>query len=467
MRFNLIIFCLGTVGSLFSQNSYPSTRTIFFEKNSDQLSLQSQEILDSLILESTNPAEELLLFGHTDADASAAYNMNLSRNRTLAIQNYFFSHNLPNRLHLEWRGEEKPVNANLEINEKALNRRVEIFRNYQTPSNQISQLKKAAEVFVIKSNRDTILTCKEGTQIFVRAGSFNTPNESSEIEIEITEFYKKSDFLLNNLTTTTTSNELLESGGTIEIHANVKGESVELNQGSTLQVIFKDKKENDGMETYYAVEGKGVTKWTTDLPEDSKALEPILISEAYRIRNMDTMEIVTEFIVNIDGLNYKVFKSRKRGHRLSPFQESVTQELLDQKEYVNSIFFSTDRALTVRDLGRINCDRLKRMENTQQLTVEIKSNLIPSLVVKLDSINMIIPFSRREGNVYVFDMVPTNSSFDVIALYIGDQGIFMGQLSNEKIIESPNSSENKRIISMKKYTERELRLAIEQTDRSF
>ena len=105
-------------------------------------------------------------------------------------QNYFFSHNLTNRLHLELRGEEKPVNANLETSEKALNRRVEIFRNYQTPSNQISQLKKAAEVFVIKSNRDTILTCKEGTQIFVRAGSFNTPNESSEIEIEITEFYK-------------------------------------------------------------------------------------------------------------------------------------------------------------------------------------------------------------------------------------------------------------------------------------
>ncbi len=467
MRFILIIFCLGTVGSLFSQNSNPSTRTIFFEKNSDQLSLQSQEILDSLILEITNPTEELLLFGHTDADASAAYNMNLSRNRTLAIQNYFFSHNLPNRLHLEWRGEEKPVNANLEIREKALNRRVEIFRNYQTPSNQISQLKKAAEVFVIQSNRDTIITCKEGTQIFVRAGSFNTPNESSEIEIEITEFYKKSDFLLNNLTTTTTSNELLESGGTIEIHANVKGESVELNQGSTLQVIFKDKKENDGMETYYAVEGKGVTKWTTDLPQDSKALEPILISEAYRIRNMDTMEIVTEFIINVDGLNYKATKSLKRGHRLSPFQESVTQELLDQKEYVNSIFFSTDRALTVRDLGRINCDRLNRMENTQQLSVEIKSNLIPSLVVKLDSINMIIPYSRREGNVYVFDMVPTNSSFDVIALYIGDQGIFMGQLSNEKILDSQDSSESKRYIGLKKCTERELRLAIEQTDNSF
>ena len=102
-----------------------------------------------------------------------------------------------------------------------------------------------------------------------------------------------------------------------------------------------------------------------------------------------------------------------------------------------------------------------------QLSVEIKSNLTPSLVLKLDSINMIIPFSRREGNVYLFDMVPTNSSFDVIALYIGDQGIFMGQLSNEKIIESPNSSENKRSIGMKKYTERELRLAIEQTDSSF
>jgi hypothetical protein len=106
------------------------------------------------------------------------------------------------------------------------------------------------------------------------------------------------------------------------------------------------------------------------------------------------------------------------------------------------------------------------MENTQQLSVEVKSSLIPSLVVKLDSINMIIPYSRREGNVYVFDMVPTNSSFDVIALYIGDQGIFMGQLSNEKILNSQDSSESKRYIGLKKCTERELRLAIEQSDSS-
>jgi hypothetical protein len=64
-------------------------------------------------------------------------------------------------------------------------------------------------------------------------------------------------------------------------------------------------------------------------------------------------------------------------------------------------------------------------------------------------------------------MVPSNSSFDVIALYIGDQGIFMGQLSNDKIIDSSDSSVNKRSISMKKYTQEELRLAIEQTDSRF
>jgi hypothetical protein len=42
----------------------------------------------------------------------------------------------------------------------------------------------------------------------------------------------------------------------------------------------------------------------------------------------------------------------------------------------------------------------------------------------------------------------------------------MGQLSNEKILDSQDSSESKRYIGLKKCTERELRLAIEQTDSS-
>jgi hypothetical protein len=401
MKIILFSLSLAAGSSVLSQTADQQSMRIYFAKDSYDLTETSQHLLDSLLTTVTDPAEELLLIGHTDSDADVTYNKTLSLNRTRAVQTYLFDHDLRNRIHIDWKGESTPVNANKNENEKTANRRVEIVRNYRDQANQIEKLAKPAQTFLINPKRDTILIGKEGTQVFIRANSFAMKDQNTPIEIKLTEFYKKSDFLLNNLSTSTTTDELLESGGTIDIQASSGNEQLNLKQGASLQVLFKDKKADDGMEAYYARNGETVSKWSTE-PEDKTTLEPILISKAFKIRNLDTLEIKSELIMNIGGLNYKALKTEKRGHPNAPFEETMTMTLLDPKEMTNSIFFSPDRALTVRSTGRVNCDRLFNTENTRTVSIEVNNNKVPTVSIALDTNNAIIPYTRRENNVFIF-----------------------------------------------------------------
>ena len=463
MKIILFSLSLAAGSSVLSQTADEQSMRIYFAKDSYDLTETSQHLLDSLLTTVTDPAEELLLIGHTDSDADIAYNKNLSLNRTRAVQTYLFDHDLRNRIHIDWKGESTPVNANKNENEKTANRRVEIVRNYRDQANQIEKLAKPAQTFLINPKRDTILIGKEGTQVFIRANSFAMKDQNTPIEIKLTEFYKKSDFILNNLSTSTTTDELLESGGTIDIQASSGNEQLNLKQGASLQVVFKDKKADDGMEAYYARNGETVSKWSTE-PEDKTSLEPILISKAFKIRNLDTLEIKSELIMNIGGLNYKALKTEKRGHPNAPFEETMTMTLLDPKEMTNSIFFSSDRALTVRSTGKVNCDRLFNTENTRTVSIEVDNNKVPTVSIALDTNNAIIPYTRRENNVFIFDNIPMNAQFDVVAVYMDDQGILFGHMKNMILTDSPKNNIETIPLKMKLCTENDLRLAVQELD---
>jgi len=193
-------------------------------------------------------------------------------------------------------------------------------------------------------------------------------------------------------------------------------------------------------------------------------LEPILISKAYKIRNLDTMEIYSELIMNISGLNYKALKTEKRGHPNAAFEESMTMNLLDPKEMTNSIFFSSDRALTVRSTGRVNCDRLFNTENTRTVSIEVDNNKVPTVSIALDTNNAIIPYTRRENNVFIFDNIPMNAQFDVVAVYMDDQGILFGHMKNMILTDSPKNDIETIPLKMKRCTENDLRLAVQELD---
>ena len=86
---------------------------------------------------------------------------------------------------------------------------------------RLNLINKAPQPFVINTNRDTTITCKEKTKLVIKANSFLDSNNitvKGPIDLKVTEYYKLSDIVLANLSTQS-DGQLLETGGMLYIQA--------------------------------------------------------------------------------------------------------------------------------------------------------------------------------------------------------------------------------------------------------
>jgi outer membrane protein OmpA-like peptidoglycan-associated protein len=99
-----------------------------FETGKSVIKSVSYESLDRLAdLLLKKPDWKLQLSGHTDNVGQPATNLTLSKNRTLAVQNYLVKKGVPaNRVKSEWYGQTRPIAPNTTPEGRQKNRRVEI-----------------------------------------------------------------------------------------------------------------------------------------------------------------------------------------------------------------------------------------------------------------------------------------------------------------------------------------------------
>lgn len=100
--------------------------------------------------------------------------------------------------------------------------------------NLYADLEKQPESYIIDNRADTLLQCKEGTILFIPAGSLSG---SSEVELKVKEFFIKSDIVLNQLSATS-NKEMLETGGMLHLSATVNGSPVDVFPGKPVQVFL-------------------------------------------------------------------------------------------------------------------------------------------------------------------------------------------------------------------------------------
>lgn len=96
-----------------------------FMFDSDKLSDSTKKLIEkhSLLLKSANKLK-VILEGHTDSTGDRSYNLKLGERRALAVKNYALSLGVdPKQIEVISYGEEKPLNKELNDNEKQLNRR--------------------------------------------------------------------------------------------------------------------------------------------------------------------------------------------------------------------------------------------------------------------------------------------------------------------------------------------------------
>ena len=78
-----------------------------------------------------NPKMILVIEGHASSEGSSLYNLNLSAQRSKAVQQFFIERGIAKeRLSIDFYGEEAPLNSNRTEQERAENRRVHFEITY-------------------------------------------------------------------------------------------------------------------------------------------------------------------------------------------------------------------------------------------------------------------------------------------------------------------------------------------------
>lgn len=141
---------------------------------------------------------------------------------------------------------------------------------------------KKPQIFSIQANRDTTIICKEGTTIKIDANSFVVEKTGSEIagniQIAVKEFYKMSDIILSNITTTS-GDKILETGGMIHISASADNENCMIKPGNNIEIGFPYSNKKEYMDLFYGEQTNNRIDWKLAKKDDVQDVLFIVDSE--------------------------------------------------------------------------------------------------------------------------------------------------------------------------------------------
>jgi hypothetical protein len=116
--------------------------------------------------------------------------------------------------------------------------------------NDFKTIEPGFQDFVINSNFDTTLLCREGTVLKIKHSSFLIASNLTEvngiIKFQVKEFYKISDILSARLTTHSNHN-ILETAGMLYIQATFNGLLCKLKNNSAIEISFPFTEKKDSM----------------------------------------------------------------------------------------------------------------------------------------------------------------------------------------------------------------------------
>lgn len=251
--------------NLFAQQAIKET--VLFDYDKYELTASAKNILAKCYDKiKDSDFRQITIIGHTDSDGSDNYNMTLSENRAKMVLNFFLSKNISkDKIKIQYYGEKKPIAKNDNDQDKQKNRRVEIIIEQGNLDSKF-QFDKHAQVFSISTDKDTVLTCAEGTIIKIKANSFVSEKTgkaiTGTIKFSVMEFYKISDILLSNLSTTS-NGQLLETAGMFNIIASANDEELKLKKGQSIEINFPTKQKENNMQLFSGSwENKNHINWT-------------------------------------------------------------------------------------------------------------------------------------------------------------------------------------------------------------
>lgn len=214
----------------------------------------------------------ILVEGHADSRGSRVTNQHLSRMRAQSVKACLVGLGFsPEQVVVRAWGAVLPVASNRTAAGRQKNRRVEISLSRAVPVEVpdiailYRQLATPLQRFCIDSRRDTILRCKQGTIVYIKANSLKAPPDcdSSCISFNVREDRLYSDMILDDLSTTS-DGALLQTQGMIYAEAiDCQGRPVTLQKD--MVILMPTDVINPGAGIFSGNRGvDGIMNWTRD-----------------------------------------------------------------------------------------------------------------------------------------------------------------------------------------------------------
>lgn len=175
---------------------------------------------------------QIFIRGNTDSDADSLYNMKLSAKRVISVKKYLLNKEVSTSLlYSEFNGENIPIASNNIADGKQQNRRVDIiifYREKILPNITLIDTQKVIKIppiAITTTSRNTLIalkdTCLQDTTIVLPQGTRYTISlcdyYKCKDSIKISEFLTPESILNSPFSTMTTNNELLVTGGMLDV----------------------------------------------------------------------------------------------------------------------------------------------------------------------------------------------------------------------------------------------------------
>ncbi len=158
----------------------------------------------------------------------------------------------------------------------------DVFKNF----------KKSPQVFLIKSNRDTTIFCKEGTSIKIKANSIISEHSGDlmleVVKLEVEEYYKISDMVFAQLTTTS-GDKILETGGMLHISATANNEKCTVKPGMAIEIGYPYSVKKDKMVLFEGERSGNLIDWKlANMTDDVKISNELTLIDVAPVKESNS-----------------------------------------------------------------------------------------------------------------------------------------------------------------------------------
>lgn len=306
-----------------------------------------------------------------------------------------------------------------EINRaKALNTIYEVMSEFRSPY-QTFDIKDVTREFEIVGEKGFRIVFPELAFVDVDGNVV-----LGEVEVKLTEYTSNTEFAEAGLTTLTTSGELLETGGMINLEASSGGKKVQLSPGKEVTIEVPDLKNQDGFRTFYG-SGSDMITWSTE-PNAANADSADRPFDGYTIKMLKSWQSI-----NGNTAQFVIFKNWK------PLDEYINENLKVSKDVKDQI-----KKDGIPFIYTIECNAMGKIKSVKPKYPEYSKNtLISEIQGQIKGLLLDAPpLALNDGNL------ENGKSYDLVFAtaknYISGNGpLFISAPLNNNPKETPTAKE--------------------------